>query len=333
MSRTITILSIDGGGMRGIIPATLLTEIEKRTGKPISTLFDLIAGTSTGGILTLGMVKPDQHGLPAYTAQQGLGLYEREGGRIFASDVWHRLQSLGNTAEEKYPSEGIETVLDQFFGETRLKDALTDVLVTSYDIERRMATFFKSRKARTDPAYDFPMKRVARATSAAPTFFEPLRLEALTPDEYYPLVDGGVHSNNPAMCALAEAMAAHKDADDYFVVSIGTGQLTHPIPYDKAKNWGLIGWVKPLIEIMFDGMVNTVDYELRQFLPDREGVRRYYRFQPMLTEQTATIDDARQNTLRLLKLTAEDLVRNREQDVAAMCQRLSELADLKIKRR
>jgi patatin-like phospholipase/acyl hydrolase len=322
MSKMVKILSIDGGGMRGIIPATILAEIEKRTHKPISKLFDLIAGTSTGGILTLGMVKPDAHGLPAYTAQQGIELYEREGERIFTRSIWHRIHAIDNATEEKYPSSGIETVLDEYFGETRLKDALTDVLITSYDIERRMAFFFKSRKAKQDPAYDFPMKKVARATSAAPTYFEPLKLEANTPDEYYPLVDGGVHSNNPAMCAFAEAKAAFKDADDFLLVSIGTGQMTRPILYDKAKDWGLVGWVRPLIEVMFDGMINTVDYELQQFLPDRNGVKRYYRLQARLDEKTSEIDDTDHLTVRALKLLAEGVIQDNDKDLTALCSQL-----------
>ncbi len=322
MSKVVTILSIDGGGMRGMIPALLLAEIERRTQKPISQLFNLIAGTSTGGILTLGMVKPDTHGLPAYSAQQGIALYETQGERIFSRSVWHRIHAVDNATEEKYPSEGIETVLDEYFGETRLKDALTDVLITSYEIERRMAFFFKSRKAKQDPAYDFSMKKVARATSAAPTYFEPLKIESPGVNDYYALVDGGVHSNNPAMCALVEAKVAFPDADDFLVVSLGTGETTRPILYDQAKDWGLVGWVRPLIEVMFDGMINTVDYQLRQLLPDREGAQRYYRFQARLDEKCGDIDDTDRLTLRDLRLLAEAVIRDNAADLDALCKQL-----------
>ena len=322
MSKVITILSIDGGGMRGIIPALLLAEIERRTQKPISQLFNLIAGTSTGGILTLGMVKPDAGGLPAYSAQQGIALYETQGERIFSRSIWHRIHAVDNATEEKYPSEGIETVLDEYFGETRLKDALTEVLITSYDIERRMAFFFKSRKAKQDPTYDFPMKKVARATSAAPTYFEPVKIESPGVNDYYALVDGGVHSNNPAMCALVEAKVAYPDADDFLMVSLGTGEMTRPIPYDQAKGWGLVGWVRPLIDIMFDGMINTVDYQLRQLLPDREGAQRYYRFQARLDEKSGDLDNTDHLTLRDLRLLAEAVIRDKASDLDALCKQL-----------
>ena len=326
MSKVITILSIDGGGMRGIIPALLLAEIERRTQKPISQLFNLIAGTSTGGILALGMVKPDAHGLSAYSAQQGIALYETQGERIFSRSIWHRIHAVDNATEERYPSQGIETVLDEYFGETRLKDALTDVLITSYEIERRMAFFFKSRKAKQDPAYDFPMKKVARATSAAPTYFEPVKIESPGVNDYYALVDGGVHSNNPAMCALVEAKVAFPDADDFLVVSLGTGETTRPILYDQAKDWGLVGWVRPLIEVMFDGMINTVDYQLRQLLPDREGAQRYYRFQARLDEKSGDLDNTDHLTLRDLRLLAEAVIRDKTLDLDALCKQLVALS-------
>lgn len=94
MSKTIKILSIDGGGIRGIIPALILAEIEQRTGKPICQMFDLIAGTSTGGILALGLTRPDDTGQPAYRAEDLVRLYKTEGPVIFpgpygtASGLW-----------------------------------------------------------------------------------------------------------------------------------------------------------------------------------------------------------------------------------------------------
>src|SRR5918997_6844902 len=98
------VLSIDGGGIRGIIPAMVLAEIERRTGKLTSEVFDLVAGTSTGGILALGLTKPGQDGGPEYSAEELIELYEAEGEEIFSRPVWHRLHSLWSVAEEKYPS-------------------------------------------------------------------------------------------------------------------------------------------------------------------------------------------------------------------------------------
>jgi uncharacterized protein len=197
MPDTFKVLSIDGGGIRGIIPAMVLAEIEEQTGRPTAEAFDLIAGTSTGGILALGLTLPGEGGNPKYAAKELIGLYEREGLRIFSRPVGHRMASVEGISEEKYPSEGIETVLEEYFADARLKEALTQVLVPSYEIQLRAPFFFRSERAKSDADYDFPMRQVARATSAAPTYFEPAKVEVPGPVDYYALVDGGVFANNP----------------------------------------------------------------------------------------------------------------------------------------
>lgn len=325
MSNLIKVLSIDGGGMRGIIPATILAEIEKRTQKRISELFDLIAGTSTGGILALTLTKPDPHGKPGkpqYTAQELIELYEKEGERIFSRSVWHRIHAVGNMAEEKYPSDGIETVLDKYFGDARLKDALKAVLITSYEIERRFPFFFKSEKAKKDPAYDFPMKQAARATSAAPTYFEPIKIVTQNSSDYYALIDGGVFANNPAMCAYVEAISTNQNAENFLVVSLGTGELTRRLPYEDAKGWGLVRWAQPLLNVIFDGVSDTVDYQLKQLLPPKNGTQRYYRFQTRLDEGNDDMDDASRTNLRVLKLLAEAIIRANTHVLDILCDQL-----------
>ena len=156
----IRVLSIDGGGIRGIIPAMVLQELEQRTGEPTCKLFDLIAGTSTGGIIALGLTKPGPNGGPQYPARKLLELYEVEGPAIFHQSLGRRLMALGSLLEAKYPASNIEGVLGRYFGDTRLAEALTDVVIPSYELEGRMAWFFRSLdddtcgrlKERTDPS-------------------------------------------------------------------------------------------------------------------------------------------------------------------------------------
>lgn len=155
----VKILSIDGGGIRGIIPAVVLAEIERRTKRPIASLFDLIAGTSTGGILTLGLTVPRTSAAPLYAASQMAEMYEREGGRIFSSHISRRAAAWGNLRRSKYCTAGIEQVLLQYFGASRLRDAATDVLITAYEIERSFPFFFRSAIARERTDYDFQPAR------------------------------------------------------------------------------------------------------------------------------------------------------------------------------
>lgn len=325
MGKTFKILSIDGGGIRGVIPARFMAEIERRTGQPISQIFDLIAGTSTGGILALGMTVPDENGQPRFPAIRGIGFYENEGPIIFERSLWRMMSTMGSMADEKYPSEPMEQALEKYFGDAMLSDALTDVVITSYDIERRIPWFFRSSRARKFPDYDFPMKDVARATSAAPTYFETARVNAHDDTDYYPLIDGGVFANNPTMCAWVDAVRHYPGYDDYLVVSLGTGQYTSSFPYIKARDWGLIGWARPIIDILMHGVNETVDYQMQTLLPhDEFGVQRYFRFQVKLDNHMDMMDNASPENLRALRLVAEDQIRRNENVIDNLCQRLSE---------
>lgn len=312
------ILSIDGGGIRGIVPALLLARLEERCGKPVSQLFDLIAGTSTGGILALGLVKPGPNGLPQYAARELAQLYEERGSTIFGTPVLRRL-TAAKLLNEKYPSTGIETVLREYFGDARLKDAVQRVLVTSYEIERRTPFFFRSSRALVDTEYDFPMWQVARATSAAPTYFEPARIDAAGAREYWALIDGGVFANNPAMCAYVEARQLFPN-EELLVVSLGTGSMSKPIPYSKARNWGLAGWAKPILDVAFDGVSMTVDYQLRHLLPPTaSGNPQYFRLQVELDDSLQSMDNASEANLRGLKLLAEKEMRERQEEIDKLC--------------
>src|ERR1051326_4753921 len=276
----LRVLALDGGGIRGVIPAMVLAEIERRCGKRISEVFDLIAGTSTGGILALGLTTPDpaSPGMPRYRAEDLVSLYVEKGPTIFGRSLVHELITVFGLFGSKYGVRGLETTLRTFFGESRLKDATTEVLITSYDLESRDSWFLARHKAREAAPNDFPMRDVARATSAAPTYFRPERL-SLNP--FTAMVDGGVFANNPAMCAYVETIKLHGQ-QDVLLVSLGTGQVKTPIHYLQARTWGLIGWARQLINVFMDGVSDTVEHQTGWLLPDRDGVPRYFRFQTEL---------------------------------------------------
>jgi predicted acylesterase/phospholipase RssA len=329
MKNAVRILSIDGGGIRGVIPAVLLAEIEKKTRTPIVNLFDLIAGTSTGGILALLLATPQSAGSPRYCADQLVEFYEREGPKIFACSFGHKLMALGNLKQGKYPHTGIERVLAEYFGESHLREALTSLLITSYEIERRFPFFFRSSMARVREDYDFLMRDVARATSAAPTYFSPMKLNVSNTNEYYALIDGGMFANNPAACALVEAMTTHPQAEGCVLVSLGTGALTRSIPYAEAKNWGLARWAKPALDIVFEGVSSTVDYQMRQLLPDQsDGAQNYFRFQTTIEKHHQALDDACTDNITALKSLGVKMVAERAKDIDELCETLLEPTDI-----
>jgi patatin-like phospholipase/acyl hydrolase len=322
MAGPFKILSLDGGGIRGVIPAVVLTALETRLKRPVAQAFDLIAGTSTGGILALGLTKPGADGTPAFSAEELVELYAEHGREIFSRSVWHRARAFGNAVEEKYPAEDLEHVLEHYFADAKLSAATTDVLVTAYEIESRTPWFFSSHAARENrEKYDFPMKKVARATSAAPTYFEPLKLETEGVPDYWALIDGGVFANNPAMCAVAEAFNTY-GADELLVVSIGTGAQTRRIAYDEAAGWGLVGWARPILDVVFDGVSDTVDYQVQQICRSTEEVQRYFRFQTPLDIGNDDMDDASATNIHALKLQAERLTQERRDDLDKLAAKL-----------
>ena len=300
------ILSIDGGGIRGIIPALILEKIEEISGEPICKLFDLIAGTSTGGLIALGLTVDNGFGNPKYTAKDLVDLYKNEGHNIFNRTVWHKIRSIGNITEEKYPKDGLIHIANDYFENARLKDVLTDVIVPAYETERRVPWLFKSKNAKrtAKPDYDFAIKDVALATASAPTYFEPHKVKFKS-DDYLSFIDGGVYANNPALCAYTDAKTMFKQKDeDITILSLGTGQLTRRYYYDDIKSWGLLEWAQPILNCVFDGVSDTVDYQLSKILKSDQ----YCRLQVELKEGSDDLDDASKTNLRVLQLLAENLI-------------------------
>lgn len=299
------ILSIDGGGIRGIIPALVLAQIEENTGQATAKSFDLIAGTSTGGILALGLSKDDGNGNAQYSALDLVKIYEEHGSEIFARSFWRGVSSIGGLTDELYSDDGIERVLKDYFGDEPLGASLTKVLISSYDIQNRTPLFFKSWR---DEFREVPMRYVARATSAAPTYFEPAKVPVGGATKI--LVDGGVFINSPSVSAYAEARRIFPDETDFFVLSIGTGELIRPISYDEAKDWGKAGWLLPLLDCMFDGVSDAADYQMNSFLDDN-----YIRMQVDLAIASDDMDNASKGNIKNLKDEAERLIRTHKERI------------------
>lgn len=260
-ANSIKVLAIDGGGIRGIIPAVILSELQKRLGKELWQSFDLIAGTSTGGIITVGIGTACNNGKP-YSPQQLVDLYVENGAAIFRKSIIEVGKEL---LLPKYSPAGLEAVLLKFFGETEFKAALTPLLVSSYDLQTQLPFFFKSHKIASDASYNWPVRQVARATSAAPTYFPPCHLVRGNQD--YALVDGGVFVNNPSMAAYVEVRRLYPEVQNVVVVSVGTGDRQDAITFAAAKDWGLIGWAKQIVPVLMDSVSEAVDYELKN-LPE-----------------------------------------------------------------
>ena len=289
------VLAIDGGGIRGLIPALVLAEIEHRTGRRVGELVDLIAGTSTGAIVACALVKPQP--MPA---ERIADIYVQEGPRIFHRSLLKRIESADGLLDERYDSAGLVAALERHLGTARLPDARPRLLLTAYDIERRRAVFLRSA------GDDVAMAAAALASSAAPTYFEPVRVNGAA------LVDGGVYAANPAVCAYAEAGARPE-----LLLSLGTGEHTRPLRFEDARGWGRLEWVRPLIDVVFDGSADAVDLQLSALLGEA-----YVRLQTPLDEASDDLDDASAANLAALRREADRLIAARDDEIDRVCERL-----------
>jgi predicted acylesterase/phospholipase RssA len=294
----VKVLSIDGGGIRGLIPALVLAEIERRTSRRIADLVDMIAGTSTGGILACALGKPDP--LPA---SEVASLYVEEGPRIFDRSLLKQITSLGGYLDERYSDGGLVRALERYLGDTPMSAATLPLLLTAYDTDARASHLLRSAGEHSDAK----MVEAAHATSAAPTYFEPVRLGGAT------LVDGGVFAINPSLVAYAEVRGKLD-----LLLSLGTGSHTRSLPYDKIKDWGQLEWARPVIDVVFDGGQDAVDLQLRGLLPDG-----YVRLQTELETASDDLDDASEDNLARLRDEADALIARETAAIDDVCARLT----------
>lgn len=298
------ILSLDGGGIRGLVTCRWLAGVDvalAAAGKPeIPRSFDLLAGSSTGGLIACGL------GLGRSPLELAT-LYRARRHEIFpgiARRLWSRttrLLSQGPSAP-RYDGRGLETVLADAFGDARLGDLRTPTLIPAYDTISRKPVVFKSFKAEHA---DLRVRDVCRATAAAPTYFpaNPLRVEGTD----RALIDGGIVANNPTACAIAEAL--RKDdrihcPDELLVLSVGSGERVRPIDLRSAREWGALEWAVPIIDVLFDGNADSVDYIARHVVGDG-----YFRLQAPLTVGLDDLDDVSDTNLSGLEGLADAYLR------------------------
>jgi patatin-like phospholipase/acyl hydrolase len=315
MEKKVTILSIDGGGIRGILPAVILEYLEKKlrekTGNEnarLADFFDMIAGTSTGGILSCLYIHPDR--IPA---ERAVDLYAGNGKKIFRPRIPF-LNKVLNIFASRYPAKGIEKALNDAFGDSLLSQAGTHSLITAYDIERRRSVFFTVPAAKTRPGRDYRLKDIARATSAAPTYFEPASVAPAGGGEVRTLVDGAMFANDPALCALVEARKTQfgKHANpvirNLYMVSAGTGKESDGFDPDRASRWGIAGWAVPVVDILMTASPEVVGYQLKQLFGVAGCEDCYVRLNPGLCGANPAMDDASDGNIAALKNAGEAFV-------------------------
>lgn len=306
------VLAIDGGGIRGLLPGVVLAELERLSGHATHELFDLIAGSSAGGLVACALAVPGEQGGARWTASEVTGLFEREGSRIFRRTLGRSLRTRFGYSRPRYSDAVLNEVLTDYCGSIRLSEATTGLMICSYDVERRIPVRFHSWKAQDDRGHDRALWQVARSTIAAPTYFAPMRLTP--PGKHAPgsLIDGGIVAHNPALLAAIEG-ATLRPQEPVTIVSLGTGALNKRLRWEEASTWGAVRWARPMIDMFFDASSSIVQEQLDRMLGERN-----HRFQIPLTGCTEAMDDASPRNLAALRRNAELLIEQRHDELTQL---------------
>lgn len=302
--KSFHILSIDGGGVRGIIPARILQSLEESSGKPICDLFDLIVGTSTGGLIALGLTCPGTNNRPKFRAQDIVNVYLNQSDQIFNRSIWHALRSGGGLWGAKYPRQSYDRILEELFSGALLSQALKPVVATAYSLKEGAPSLFTSRQAKAGA--DFYMRDIAGATSAAPTYFPP-KMFSDTKGKDYIEVDGGLFANNPESIGAMESyqLVPGLQRENIRIVSIGTGSPKLTEPAEKLTDAGVIGWIMKanLIDIMMDADSDWYSDEVASLY------HSVLRVQVPISDELSAMDNAESSNLQALQSTAESYVK------------------------
>lgn len=272
------ILSLDGGGIRGLLTTVVLERLEAKVPGWLDKV-DCVAGTSTGGIIALGLAF-------GMTPAQLRGLYYDRGHEIFDSSWIHSMKEIGGLTGSKYDNEKLRKILEQTFGDTRLGDLKKKVVIPSFDLyatteqgARCWAPHFMHNFAGPTADVDVRVSLAALRTSAAPTYFPTVGSH----------IDGGVVANDPAMVAVGQVLdPTNVDPipkfEDVLVLSLGTGTALNSIA-GHDHDWGDLEWVQPLINLLLDANVSAAEKLCRQLLGER-----YHRVSPVLPSPPVPLD-------------------------------------------
>ncbi|XP_071731442.1 patatin-like protein 2 isoform X1 [Rutidosis leptorrhynchoides] len=338
----ITILSIDGGGVRGIIPSIILnfleTELQKLDGENarVADYFDVISGTSTGGLVTTMLTAPNKENRPLFAAKDITDFYLEHCPNIFPHNdhnpFGHAEQVIKALSGPKYDGVYLHQLVRELLGNTQLHETLTNVVIPTFDIKRMQPTIFSSYQLKKNPSLDAMLSDICIGTSAAPTYLPPHAFTTEDSDgnllEEFNLIDGGVTANNPTLVAISEVTQEITGGSlDFFpikpteygrflVLSLGTGSAKHVEKYDAttSSNWGVFGWLvgngsTPLIEMFTQSSSDMVDYHLSTVFQALQSGHNYLRIQDdTLSGDVASMDITTRKNLEDLVQVGKELL-------------------------
>ncbi|KAE8819401.1 Patatin group A-3 [Hordeum vulgare] len=331
----ITVLSIDGGGIRGLIPSTILACLESKLQEldgpdaRIADYFDVIAGTSTGALVASMLAAPGENKRPLFQAKDINKFYLDNGPKIFPQRSWGFLTPIGNlfgaVNGPKYDGKFLHDKIKSLTHDVTIAQTVTNIIVPTFDIKFLQPVIFNTYEARVDPLKNAHLSDICISTSAAPTYFPAHYFTTHDPagnlsDREYHLIDGGVAANNPTMAAMSmitkEVLRRNPDfthgkpADynNYLIISIGTGSAKQAEKYTapECAKWGVLRWLydggfTPLIDVFSHASADMVDIHAAVLFEALRIEENYLRIQDdSLTGQTSSVDIATKENMEAL---------------------------------
>eukprot|EP00253_Pinus_taeda_P007088 PITA_07088 len=275
----VRILSIDGGGMRGIVAGRTLAYLEaalqRKSGDPearIADFFDVAIGTGIGGLIAAMLFADDGRGRPLCRAEEVWRLLAEEGRRMFkptSGGILAKFRRKGANFSGKSMERVLKRLLSAKDGRSlTLKDTLKPLLIPCYDLSSAAPFLFSRADALETDNFDFPLWQICRAAAAVPGFFEPVQLSSVDGQTICTAIDAGLVMSNPTAAAITHVVHNKQEfplvvgVEDLLVLSVGTGQFDQAYNYEKARKWGAEQWAKPVITIVGDGISDTVDHAI-----------------------------------------------------------------------
>ncbi|CAA7035826.1 unnamed protein product [Microthlaspi erraticum] len=341
--KLVTILSLDGGGVRGIIAGVVLAYLEKQLQEldgedvRLADYFDVVAGTSTGGLVTAMLTAPGKNGRPYFAAKDIVPFYHEHSPKIFPQPkgmaaLLPKLPKL--LSGPKYDGKYLRKLLNDLLGETKLHQTLTNVVIPTFDIKKLQPILFSSYQALVDPSLDVKIADICIGTSAAPTFFPPYYFSNVDSEDKtteFNLVDGAVTANNPTLVAMTavskQIVKKNPDMGElkplgfnrFLVISLGTGSAKKEEKYNakKSAKWGIISWLydsgsTPILDIISESSRDIVHFHSSVLFSALHSEDMYLRIDDDTLEgDTNTMDLATKSNLENLEKFGEKMLNNR----------------------
>lgn len=335
----VAILTIDGGGMKGIISSIVLMRMEKYlkfyskdNSVGLTDYFDLVAGTSTGSILTALLLCPDAKGKAKYKAEDALELYLTKGKEMFHRRPLYPINTMFGLFGSKYTNQYFKEGLKEYFHDLKISELIKPCMIITYDMVSRRTLFLNSISSQKNPKRDVKVVDAVLASCAAPTYFPPVctKKENQCVDC---LIDGGVAANNPAMSALIEALKLPQanTIQDTYLFSVGNVAKIKSYPCDEAKNWGIAEFAVPLFHIIMGTSEEIVDYQVRKLYESSNISSHYQRIEAVTEKEIPAMDDTSPEAMKTLVEIGNQLADREELAIRTFAKQLVELKQKKGK--